>query len=1303
MIEDYWPAAKRLLGDMKFLDRLKSYDRDNIKPKIMASIRKTYIPNEDFHPDKVAKASSAAEGMCKWVVAMEKYDQVAKVVAPKKAALAEAQAQLDVTMGELAKKEAELKAVEDELAELQRQFDAANRKKEDLEAQVDLCEKKLERATQLIGGLGGEKTRWAQSASDLATKYNNLTGDVLVASGALAYLGPFTIEYRARCMTDWLTQCAERGVPCSDDSSVTSTYGDPIKIRQWNIQGLPTDSFSVDNAIIVDSARRWPLMIDPQNQANKWIKVMEAGNSLKVIKLSDANYLRTLENAIQFGQPVLLENVGEELDPSLEPVLLKKVFKQGGVPCIRLGDATVEYSDSFRLYITTKLRNPHYLPEVSTKVSLLLFMATPAGLQDQLLGIVVAEERPDLQEEKNRLIVQSAENQKQLKELEDKILHVLSSSTGNILEDETAIDVLNSSKVLASDIQEKQEVASKTEAAIDETRAGYKPVAIHSSLLFFSIADLAAIDPMYQYSMNWFIQLFVSSIRNSKKTDDLPSRITILNDHFTYSVYRNVCRSLFEKDKLVFSFLLTINIMKGRGDVDADEWYFLLTGGVGMDNPHPNDHAWLPTAAWDELCRLSDLKAFAGLREDVSDHGDEWRAVSDAEEPHRARLPRQWCALQPLQRLLVLRCLRPDKVSLGVEDFVRAQMGEQFLSPPPFDLAGSHADSSCAQPLVFVLSPGSDPMAALLYFAEQTKMKVDAISLGQGQGPIAAAMVKKAREEGHWVVLQNCHLAVSWMAELERITEHLSPANCHEDFRLWLTSYPSTHFPVSILQNGVKMTNEPPKGMRANLKRSYISDPISDDSFFSGVANARPFRRMLFGLCFFHGIVQERKVFGPLGFNIPYEFNESDLRISVQQLAMFLDDPDYAAAGDEAPEAAVPYKALKYLVGECNYGGRVTDDKDRRCLLAILDTYFSQAIHTPDMALSDSGLWRTPPADVQDHAQFLTFIESMPAVADPECFGMHQNATIAKDKAETALLFSTVMQTQAQAGGGGGGDRDDSVLETASDILGKLPDNYDLEAVGGKYPTDWAESMNTVLVQELERFNRLLSIVRSSLVNVRKAIKGLVVMSPQLEKLASELFFGRVPTLWMGRSYPTLRTLAGYVADLLDRLAFFQRWVDNGPPAAFWLPAFFFTQSFLTGTSQNFARKFTVPIDTVVWETLPQAGSSDDITSKPDDGCYVFGCMLDGCRWDVSAGQLAESEPKVLFAPAPVVWLKPTPEDDLSEYPHYVCPLYRTSERRGMLSTTGHSTNFVMFMRLPTDQVGNHWVKRGVCMLLDGS
>ena len=180
-------------------------------------------------------------------------------------------------------------------------------------------------------------------------------------------------------------------MPCASAFKLATVLGEPVKIRDWTIDGLPNDSFSVDNAIVMSKSRRWPLIIDPQGQANKWIRNMEKKNSLAVVKLTDGDFIRKLESSIQFGFPVLLENVGEELDPTLEPLLLKSVFKQGGSMCIKLGDNTVEYHENFRFYITSKLRNPHYLPETSVKVTLLNMMITIDGLTDQLLGIAVAK------------------------------------------------------------------------------------------------------------------------------------------------------------------------------------------------------------------------------------------------------------------------------------------------------------------------------------------------------------------------------------------------------------------------------------------------------------------------------------------------------------------------------------------------------------------------------------------------------------------------------------------------------------------------------------------------------------------------------------------------------------------------------------------------------------------------------------------------------------------------------------------------------------------------------------------------
>lgn len=267
-------------------------------------------------------------------------------------------------------------------------------------------------------------------------------------------------------------------------------------------------------------------------------------------------------------------------------------------------------------------------------------------------------------------------------------------------------------------------------------------------------------------------------------------------------------------------------------------------------------------------------------------------------------------------------------------------------------------DSSPSTPLIFVLSVGTDPAADLYKFADEMKFskKLNPISLGQGQGPKAEALMRQAMERGLWVFFQNCHLAPSWMPSLERLVEQIDPEHVHKDFRLWLTSMPSPKFPVMILQNGSKMTVEPPRGIKANLLKSYMS--INDDYLNSCQGRVDAFKSLLFSLCLFHGVSIERRKFGPLGFNIPYEFTDGDLRICMSQVKMFL--MEYSD---------IPYKVLIYTAGQINYGGRVTDDWDRRCVMNILEDFYNPTAIDPKHFFDGSKVYHQLPSSAE-HAVF---------------------------------------------------------------------------------------------------------------------------------------------------------------------------------------------------------------------------------------------------------------------------------------------------------------------------------------------
>lgn len=419
--------------------------------------------------------------------------------------------------------------------------------------------------------------------------------------------------------------------------------------------------------------------------------------------------------------------------------------------------------------------------------------------------------------------------------------------------------------------------------------------------------------------------------------------------------------------------------------MDADELRFFLAGPSGEVIIAPNPTDWLGELEWGETYRQLHvmskiLPALNGFEEFFIEQQAEFQKIFDSETPHEEPIPGEWNEkLTSFQKMIVLKSIRADKITLAVQNFVVEQIGRQFVEPPTFNLAKSFKDSAITTPLIFVLSTGSDPVADFERFSADMNMtkKCEKISLGRGQGPKAQVMINDNLNRGGWVLLMNCHLAVSWMPTLEAIVEQIDDTK-HRDFRLWLTSMPTQAFPVSVLQNSVKMTLEPPSGLRQNLLGTY--EALQDDQF-NGCAKPEKYKMLLFGFCFFHAIVQDRRKFGPIGWNIQYAFTNEDLMVSRRQLKIFIEDYE-----------EVPYKVLNKIGAEINYGGRVTDDKDVRLINTILKTYMCPEMLTVGHKLSESGLYISPePLEKED---YIEYIKTLPLNPKPEAFGLHNNAEI---------------------------------------------------------------------------------------------------------------------------------------------------------------------------------------------------------------------------------------------------------------------------------------------------------------------
>uniref|UniRef100_A0A674A873 Dynein heavy chain coiled coil stalk domain-containing protein n=1 Tax=Salmo trutta TaxID=8032 RepID=A0A674A873_SALTR len=318
-----WTTAKQLLGDPGFLKRLVSLDKDSLPEKVFLKLRR-YSKCPDFNPAKVGMVSIACRSMCLWVLALEHYHDVYKV-------------HFDCCMPLI---EEHQKALEDH-------YNASVSERQELGTRKERTTNRVQRAASLISALSNEKDRWEKAVCDLDNKLQHIVGDVMVSSAFITYCGPLTADFRKAMVKKWLDFCHNMEIPISPQYTFTSAMTEKNQVRHWQNTGLPPDQNSTENALIVKNGPHWPLLIDPQGQATRWISSME-GVRLRKILASDPNYMKTVERAIRMGDAVLIQDVLENIDPCLQPILIKNLTIREGQSFINIGDTEIEYNPNFR-------------------------------------------------------------------------------------------------------------------------------------------------------------------------------------------------------------------------------------------------------------------------------------------------------------------------------------------------------------------------------------------------------------------------------------------------------------------------------------------------------------------------------------------------------------------------------------------------------------------------------------------------------------------------------------------------------------------------------------------------------------------------------------------------------------------------------------------------------------------------------------------------------------------------------------------------------------------------------------------
>jgi dynein heavy chain len=1434
-----WDSCKKyLMGNINaFLEDLKNYKAavdDSLVPVTNWREIRPFLAMEHFNVETIEKKNSAAAGLCSWAVNIVMYYDIVVEVEPKRVALREANAILDEANEKLAKVQEKVDYLKETFDKLNEAFETAKRTVREAEESSTKAKGKLELARRLTVALGSENERWNASVAAFKVARGLLVGDVLLASAFISYIGPFTKAFREDLLLKkWVpylrTANYGKSVPMSDEVNPSKVVTTDSELAKWHTQGLPSDSVSNENGAIVSGSARWPLLIDPQLQAIKWVRNKEnaeKGRKLYVMRLPLTNETsRVLERALEDGKSVLIENMGESIEAQLWPMVCRATFKKGTKSYVKMGEKEMEWNDNFRLFMHTKLANPHYPPEIQAECTLVNFTVTPVGLEEQLLSLVVKKERPDLASQKTALVQQQNNFKIKIQQMEDDILRRLAEAEGDVTDDVDLIEGLEKTKKIADDIKAKVVIAIKTELDINLVSEKYREVAARGSVLFFLMNDLHKIHSFYMYSLNAFVVIFqrgidvisagaaagagapggkakgfllnklkaaakkvISTQRfgwnddllyNSRMPDEAAAPAAIkgkdakpemseaevherclkLQDSITSVLFNYLRRGLFEADKLIVAAQLTFLVLRKEARVSKDGLNQLILNKPADECPGMGVLSqWMPESAWPRVKALEALgDPLTKIGDDILADHEEWKEWFNNETPEMTPLPGNYkdeCG--KFERLLLLRCLRPDRLTVALQMFVAESMGKQFTpaGEPNFNMAATYAETTASTPILFVLFPGVDPTPWVETLGHKFDVSLERgnfvnISMGQGQEKPAEELLHSFSQKGSWIMLQNVHLMQSWLPRLERTLETCSE-KADPAFRCFISAEPPpmSHvqiIPQSLLQSCIKVANQAPADLKSNLRRAWAN---FDAQTISDCTRPKDFKVCLFGLCFFHSVVLGRRRFGQQGWSVAYSFNTGDLTICANVLR------NYIEANQGSGTGAIPWNDLRYIFGEIMYGGHVTDAWDRRTAITYLQVLFTPGLFD-GMALAPG--FTAPRADEGaglSFDEYTAYVEEQLPAENPTLFGLHPNAEIGYLTLSAQTLFEQVIVLSGgidegdddDEGGGGAGGGVGVVVE---EMTGRLPKPFDLLTLddrarplldGSKPPANEGQSgpYVVVILQECERMNKLLHEQARSMEELVKGLNGQLNMSQKMEDLAAALSINQVPgrnpfstSSWEVLAWPSQKSLMSWFNECLQRQHLLSFWSSElSLPLSLWLPGLFNPQAFLTAVKQVTARREEMALDKMTVATYVTTMMSPDAVLKPDpdqpapgypdDGAYIHGLFIEGARWAGLAdlkedddkepfvmgvtptqGYLTDCRLKELLPAMPVMYLKAVevmPEWD----PQSVGYLRRDPEVYDcpVYSTSYRGPTYVFLATLKTKDENSKWILSGTALIM---
>ncbi|CAH8838540.1 unnamed protein product [Trichobilharzia szidati] len=1211
-----WNQILKTLVKDSFVPSIVNFNTDDVTDSIRETMKKKYISNPDYNFEKVNRASSACGPMVKWAIAQINYADILKKVEPLRNELKTLEAAATKNKEEANNVEVTIGALEKSIAKYKEEYAVLISQAQAIKSDLATVEAKVARSVALIKSLSNERVRWESGSETFKSQMSTIYGDCLLSAAFMAYGGYFDQHFRTRLFTTWCQHLQSVDIRFRNDLALVEYLSNPDERLRWQANALPDDELCVENAIILRRFNRYPLIIDPSGQATEFL--LNEYKSKKIMKTSflDDAFRKTLESALRFGTPLLVQDV-ESYDSILNPVLNREVRRTGGRTLITIGDQDIDLSPTFSIFLSTRDPSVDFPADVCSRVTFVNFTVTRGSLQSQCLNAALKAERPDVDSKRSDLLKMQGEFQLKLRHLEKDLLQSLNEAKGNLLDDDKIITRLETLKQEAGDVAKKVEETDVIMKEVESVSQQYVALAQSCSSIYFTLQAMNQIHFLYHYSLQFLLDIFncvLTQNNRLKDVRDCTQRLQIITKDLFQVTYNRVARGMLHKDQISFGVLLSRIFIKGQvsgmpnvqpNGLEAEFNCFLNGQETLTDSGDTSSSGGaLPQIAGKGQRLKTVLNAFKNLDKLVAQNNDTFKSWLESVSPETAvpalweapNSPDDWFGVvrNKLYSLLLIQAFRPDRMLAAAHLLVSTCFGHDFMESARGHLELMpvvEQEIRSNMPVLLCAVQGFDPSGRVEDLANENSKQLTSIAIGSAEGfSQADKAINAAAKSGKWVMLKNVHLAPSWLVQLEKKLHSVQP---HPNFRLFLTMEINPKLPVNVLRAGRVLVFEPPPGIKASLSRTFANVPASR------ISRAPAERaRLYFLLAWFNAVVQERLRYVPLGWSKRYEFNESDLKVACDTIDTWV---ELSALGrSNLPPDKVPWSALRTLLGQCIYGGKIDNLFDQRLMETFLSELFTEASFEHDFPLvrnvdGQVGKNIVIP-DGSSREELLAWISKLPDIQTPSWLGLPNNAekvlltNLGGEMIGNLLKLQEAISDDDSIVVTTGLDRKKSVVDTdtrpawmrqllssATTWLSLLPNSIKPLT---RTPENLRDPLYRFFEREVNTGCNLLTTVRGDLSVVIAVCSGERKPTNHHRNLMSDLTKGIIPKDWRRYAFPEGLTVIQWINDFVTRLKQLLQLSESASSSGaaslrdmqVWLGGLFMPEAYITATRQYVAQ-----------------------------------------------------------------------------------------------------------------------------------